>query len=74
MELLKNYDSTIEYHPNRANVVVNALSRKVTGYLSYMQTVYYPLLAVLRDMRVRLDVDYSGTLLSSFHVWPTHID
>ncbi|CAL2272352.1 unnamed protein product [Prunus armeniaca] len=28
LELIKDYDYTIEYHPNRANVVANALSRK----------------------------------------------
>ena len=31
MELLKDYDCTIDYHPGKANVVVDALSRKSTG-------------------------------------------
>ena len=37
MELLKNYDVTIQYHPSKANVVENALSRKVVSMdnLSY---------------------------------------
>jgi hypothetical protein len=29
LELIKNYDLTIHYKPNRANVVADALSRKV---------------------------------------------
>ena len=36
MELLKDYDCTIDYHPGKANVVADALSRKSTGSLAYM--------------------------------------
>ena len=28
MELIKDYDCVIDYHPGKANVVVDALSRK----------------------------------------------
>ena len=33
MELLKDYDCTIDYHPGKENVVADALSRKSTGSL-----------------------------------------
>ena len=36
MELLKDYDCTIDYHPGKANVVADALSRKSIGSLAYM--------------------------------------
>lgn len=29
MELIKDYDCTITYHPKKVNVVVDALSRKL---------------------------------------------
>ena len=36
MELLKDYDCIIDYHPGKANVVADSLSRKSTGSLAYM--------------------------------------
>ena len=45
MELLKDYDITILYHPGKANVVANALSRKVgsMGSLAHLQVSRSPL-------------------------------
>ena len=37
MELLKDYDCTILYHPGKANMVADALSRKSMGSLSHVK-------------------------------------
>ena len=41
IELLKDYDCTIHYHPGKANVVADALSRKSSGRVASI---------ILRDM------------------------
>ena len=46
LELLKDYDCTIEYHPGKANVEADALSRKVSGRVAN--------LFALREMNVEL--------------------
>ena len=45
MELLKDYDMTLLYHPGKANVVADALSRKAgsIGSLAHMQVSRHPL-------------------------------
>ena len=62
MELLKDYDCTIDYHPGKANVVADALSRKSTGSLAYMQTIQLPLMVELRELGVELGIHVSGAL------------
>jgi hypothetical protein len=50
MELLKDYDCTIQYHPGKANVVVDALSRKSLGSLAHIQEVRRPLIKELHEL------------------------
>ena len=37
VELLKNYDMSVLYHPGKANVVADALSRMTIGSVSYVE-------------------------------------
>ena len=60
LELLKDYDCTIEYHPGKANVVVDALSRKVSGRVAN--------LLALREMNVELQVSPNGVLLATLKI------
>lgn len=39
MELLKNYNCTILYHPNKTNVMVDVLSLKSMGTLAHSAIV-----------------------------------
>ena len=38
MELINDYDCVIDYHPGKANVVVDALSRKIVQMLRALNT------------------------------------
>ena len=60
LELIKDYDCTIEYHPGKAKVVADALSRQPEGSLSHMRSGYLPLLVDLRALGVILEVEDSG--------------
>ena len=74
LELIKDYDCTIEYHPGKANIVADALSRRPESSLSHMRSGYLPLLVDLRALGVILEVEDSGALLATFHVRPLLVD
>ena len=72
--MLKDYDCTIEYHPGKANVVADALSRKSTGNLYYIRTLRMPLLVELRKLDVRLFLNEFGGILATLKVRPMLIE
>ena len=72
--MIKDYDCTIEYHPGKVNVVVDALSRRPESSLSHMRSGYLPLLVDLRALGVILEAEDSGALLATFHVRPLLVD
>ncbi|KAI5335991.1 hypothetical protein L3X38_026125 [Prunus dulcis] len=74
LELIKDYDCTIEHHPGRANVVADALSRKSSGSVAYLRGRYVPLMVELRKLRVELGVDKQGALLATLHVRPVLVE
>ena len=69
LELLKDYDITILYHPGKANVVADALSRKAVsmGSLAYIPVGERPLAAdvqTLANQFVRLDISEPSRVLA----------
>ena len=74
VELIKDYECTIEYHLGKADVVADALSRKSTGFISHLKVVYLPRVMELRSLGVRLELTDNGALLATFHVHLILID
>ena len=74
LELIKDYDCTIEYHPGKANVVADALSRKSGASLQHIRAVTIPLLTELRGLGVQLQVGALGSLLAQLQIRPTLYD
>ncbi|KAL0458747.1 UNVERIFIED_CONTAM: Transposon Ty3-G Gag-Pol polyprotein [Sesamum latifolium] len=57
IELLKDYDCTIDFHPGKANVVADALSRKSSSTLANLGSHNQTLLLEMRAMNTELEVD-----------------
>ncbi|KAJ8761702.1 hypothetical protein K2173_004478 [Erythroxylum novogranatense] len=66
IELLKDYDLLIEYHPGKANVVADALSRKSS--IAHVRTVYLPLLEEMAKLTISLKQEEPNCLLANFRV------
>ncbi|RVW79670.1 Transposon Ty3-I Gag-Pol polyprotein [Vitis vinifera] len=70
IELLKDYDCIIQYHPGKANVVADALSRKSIGSLAAIRGCQRQLLEELRSLQVHFRVMGLGALVANFRVQP----
>ena len=68
IELLKDYDCIIQYHPGKANVVADALSRKSVGSLAAIRGCQRQLLGDLRSLQVHMRVLDLGALVANFRV------
>ena len=73
MELLKDYDFTLQYHPEKANVVADALSRKPRGVIAYLMIREWELLEMLVEFNIPLAGPKEGQLLCSLVAQPTLI-
>ena len=49
MELISDYDFTIEYHLGHAKVVADTLSWKSCGQLAFLQAIHVSLLFLLEE-------------------------
>ena len=73
MELIKDFDCTIDYHPGKANVVANALSRKMIDRLAGMVCYNLQSLVALRKMNMQFEV-CNGVLVATIQVKPVIMD
>ena len=53
MEYLENYDFTLHYHPGKANMVANMLSRKSRGILASVASREWQMLEVVGQFRLQ---------------------
>ena len=56
LELMKDYDITIQYHPGKANVVADALSQKSGGTVATLITRQTRILRDLEEMQIEVRV------------------
>ena len=74
LELIKDYDCVIDYHPSKANVVADALSRKSSSSLACMRAVQTTLQDEIRTLSVQLMMDESNALVAQLMVKPILLD
>ena len=67
LELVKDYDCEIRYHPGKANVVADALSRRVALSMISVQSQ-------LQHEIAREDIEIVTTGLSRLQIVPTPLD
>ena len=56
LELLKDYDLTINYHPKKANVVADALSKKFMESLAILIIYQHQILEDIRKLKLDIQV------------------
>ena len=74
MELLKDYDLTINYHLGKANAVANALSKKTPSNLATLITDQKNILEDLRKLNIEIRWHNHGAQLANLRVQPTLIN
>ncbi|KAL2236318.1 UNVERIFIED_CONTAM: Retrovirus-related Pol polyprotein from transposon opus [Sesamum indicum] len=74
IELLKDYDCTIDFHLGKANVVADALSRKSSSTLANLGSHNQTLLLEMRSMNTELEVDQVAGLLAALQIKPDFVD
>ena len=60
MEFLEDYDFTLHYHPGKANVVADALSRKSRGALASIASREWQMLKTVGQFRLQVQRAGSG--------------
>jgi len=73
MEFLKDYDFELLYHPGKANVVADALSRK-TMHTAHLMIKEVKLLEKFRDMRIQVELGFESIRCSTLTISSDFLD
>ena len=74
LELVKDYDCMIDYHPGKANSVADALSRKFVGFSANLITNQKQILKDLRKLDIEVIVGGYSKNLATLKVQPKIIE
>ena len=72
--MLKDYDLTISYHPGKANVVADALSRKSSGNLATLITSQRHILEDMEKLSLEVRMQSAGSHIAALVVQPSLIE
>ena len=65
LELIKDYDCSINYHPGKANVVADALSRKSSGFSATLLTTQKDIIKDLERMGIEIVMGDSQVFMAN---------
>ena len=74
MELVKDYDCSINYHPGKANVVANTLSRKPSSFSVALLTTRKEIIRDLERMEIGVVMGHYEAYLARMSVQPTMVE
>ena len=74
LELIRDYDCSINYHLGKANMVVNALSQKSSGFLAPLLTTQKEIINDLERIGIEIVMGDSQAFMASLTIQPTLIE
>ena len=73
MEFIKDYEFALQYHPGKANIVVDALRRKPRRRLATLRCSLYRDLMTLNEFDFRLEIEGCMGFLGTLSTWMSKV-